>query len=164
MIPPVRSIHVPPPSVPPDKATEAHLQTTASDGVTMIPTKDMSVSEYNSSSLYSAPFDDSTYETPATGTYNKTTNDMLNRVYEEPPVPTKPTTNPINIADTSYLTPNSRLTSNSPSSKEQLQTPVKPANIKEPDLQSKNVKSGVERLPELPTDMHQEKLNTRDQS
>ena len=65
MISPVRSIHVLLPSVPPDKVTETHLQTTANDEVLMTPTKDMSVSAYNSSSLYSAPFDDSIYETPA---------------------------------------------------------------------------------------------------
>ena len=81
MIPPVRSFHVSPTSVPPDKVTEAHFQTTVKDGMTMTLTKDMSVSDYTSSSLYSAPFDDSTYEIPAAGTYNKTTNDILNRVY-----------------------------------------------------------------------------------
>ena len=108
-ISPVQSIHVLPPSVPPDKVTETHLQTTANDGVIMTLTKDMSVSAYTSSSLYSAPFDDSTYETPAFRTYNKTTNEILNKVYEEPSVstnvPTKPTTNPIKVDNTPYLTP-----------------------------------------------------------
>ena len=72
----------------------------------MTQTKDMRVSAYTSPSLYSAPFDDSTYETPAFGTYNKTTNDLLNRVYEEPSVstnmPTKPTPNSIKEDDTLY--------------------------------------------------------------
>ena len=143
-----------------DKVTEAHLQTTANDGSDHDPTKDMSVSAYTSSWLYSVPFDDSTYETPAFGTYNKTTNDILNRVYEEPSVstnmPTKPILNPIKVDDTSYLTPDSRLTSNSSSLKEQLQTPLKPADISKPDLQSKNVKSGTERVPKLSTDIYQE--------
>ena len=109
MISPVRSIHVSPPSVPPDKVTETHLQTTTNDRVIMTLTKDRSVSAYTSSSLYSAPFDDSIYITPALRIYNKTTNDLLNRVYEEPSMstnmPTKPTPNPIKVDDTPYLTP-----------------------------------------------------------
>ena len=45
-------------------------------------------------------------------------------IYEEPPMPTngptKPTPNPIKVDDTSYLTPDGRLTSNSSLLKEQL--------------------------------------------
>ena len=40
--------------------------------------------------------------------------------------------------------------------KEQLQTPLKPADISEPDLQCKNIKGGTERVPKLSTDMYQE--------
>ena len=51
MISPVQSIHISAPSVPADKVTETHLQTTANDGVIMTPTKDVSVSAYTSPPL-----------------------------------------------------------------------------------------------------------------
>ena len=109
MISPVQSIHISAPSVPPDKVTETHLQTTANDGVIMTLTKDVSVSAYTSPSSYSTPFDDSIYETPAFGTYNKTTNDLLTEYMKSllcsTNVPTKPTPNSIKVDDTPYLTP-----------------------------------------------------------
>ena len=39
---------------------------------------------------------------------------------------------------------------------EQSRTPLKPADISQPDLQSKKIKGGTERIPKLVTDTYQE--------